>query len=79
MFGRIVVALLLAAVVVAVVARQSSGAGHEGVYVVRPTDTLWAIAVRQYAGDPRDGVWRLERRNHLHGSLLRPGQRLVLP
>jgi hypothetical protein len=46
---------------------------------VRPADTLWSIALAHYGGDPRAGVWKVERRNHLHGALLRPGQRLVLP
>jgi LysM repeat protein len=80
MFGRAILFALLAAVLVSVViARPSTGAGRERSYVVRPTDTLWSIAGRTYAGDPRDGVWRLQQRNHLHGTLLRPGQRLVLP
>ena len=32
-----------------------------------------------YAGDPREGIWQLQRRNHLRGTTLVPGQRLVLP
>jgi LysM repeat protein len=46
---------------------------------VRPADTLWSIAARYYDGDPREGVWQLQQRNHLTGTLVRPGQRLVLP
>jgi LysM repeat protein len=46
---------------------------------VRPADTLWSIASSHYGGDPRAAVWRLERRNHLSGTTLVPGQRLVLP
>ena len=79
MFGRIVLVLLVLAVAVAVVARPSSGSSPERVYVVKPTDTLWSIAARHYAGDPREGVWELQERNDLTGTLLRPGQRLVLP
>ncbi|HEY3018227.1 MAG TPA: LysM peptidoglycan-binding domain-containing protein [Gaiellaceae bacterium] len=48
-------------------------------YVVKPTDTLWSIAAAHYAGDPREGIWELQRRNHLHGTILVAGQRLVLP
>jgi LysM repeat protein len=78
-FGRILIAAALVALVVATIARTSSGAGHERVYVVRPGDTLWTIAARSYAGDPREGVWRIGRRNHLDDTLIRPGERLVLP
>jgi LysM repeat protein len=46
---------------------------------VKPTDTLWSIATRTYGGDVREGIWKLEQRNHLASALLRPGQRLVLP
>jgi hypothetical protein len=65
--------------ILAVIVRPSTGAGPERVYVVRPYDTLWSIVSRTYAGDPRQGVWELERRNRLRSALLRPGQRLVLP
>jgi hypothetical protein len=79
MFARIVVIIALLTVAVAWGARSSHSAGHEQVYVVRAGDTLWSIASTHYAGDPRDGIYRLERRNHLGGALLRPGERLVLP
>jgi len=46
---------------------------------VKPTDTLWSIAATHYAGDPRQGIWELQQRNHLHSTTLVPGQRLVLP
>jgi hypothetical protein len=46
---------------------------------VRPGDTLWTIAVKHYAGDPRDAIFRIDRRNHLGSSVLVPGERLVLP
>jgi LysM repeat protein len=48
-------------------------------YVVQPADTLWSIAAKHYAGDPREGIWELQQRNHLRGTTLVPGQRLVLP
>ncbi|PWU21121.1 MAG: peptidoglycan-binding protein [Candidatus Rokuibacteriota bacterium] len=63
----------------ALAARPSGGAGREQVYVVRPYDTLWSIASSHYAGDPREGVWRIEHRNHLVDALIRAGQRIVLP
>ena len=72
-----IVALLT--LVVAWGARRSDGAGREQVCVVRAGDTLWPIAATHYGGDPREAVWRLEDRNHLAGSLVRPGQRLRLP
>ena len=79
MFVKLLGLALLAVVVAAVVTRQSAGGGREQTYVVRPYDTLWSIAAHHYPGDPRDGVWRLEHRNHLLGALITPGMRLVLP
>jgi hypothetical protein len=79
MFARIVVAVALLAVAVAWGARRSDGAGQGQVYVVRNGDTLWTIAATHYGGDPREGVWRVQDRNHLRGALVRPGQRLLLP
>jgi LysM repeat protein len=79
MFGKLVIVLAVAALAVGLVARSSHGAGPERTYVVQPTDTLWAIAARSYAGDVREGVWKLEQRNHLRSATLTPGQVLVLP
>ena len=80
MFAKILLAAVAVALTVGLVAARSShGAGPERTYVVRPADTLWSIAAKTYAGDPRQGVWELERRNHLGSDVLRPGQRLVLP
>ena len=79
MFGKLTLLLVVAMVLVAVVARTSSGHGPERTYVVRPHDTLWSIATRFYGGDPREGVWRIERRNRIEDALLTPGQRLVIP
>jgi nucleoid-associated protein YgaU len=79
MFGKLVLVLALAALAVGLAARSSHGAGPERSYVVRPTDTLWSIATRTYAGDAREGVWKLEQRNHLRSSTLRPGQVLRIP
>jgi LysM repeat protein len=79
MFGKLLILVALAALAVGFAARSSHGAGPERTYVVRPTDTLWTIAERTYAGDVREGVWRLEQRNHLASATLVPGQRLVVP
>jgi len=79
MFVKLLVLLVLAALAVGIVAHSSHGAGPERTYVVRPADTLWSIAARAYGGDPREGVWALEQRNHLRSATLEPGQRLVLP
>jgi LysM repeat protein len=79
MFPRLVFLLLAVSLVVGVVARPSGSAGKPVRYVVKPTDTLWSIASAHYAGDPRQGIWKLQKRNHLHGTTLVPGQLLVLP
>jgi LysM repeat protein len=78
-FVRIVILVSIAAFGVAVVARQSTGAGPEHAYLVRPGDTLWSIAVGHYGGDPRQAVWNIQHRNHLTGTAIQPGQRITLP
>ena len=79
MFAKLLGLLLVAAVIAVIAARQSSGAGHPQLYVVQPADTLWSIAARHYAGDPREGIWKLEHANHLTSPTIRPGQRIRLP
>ena len=79
MFVRVAVCTALLALALSFAARPSGGAGREHVYVVRPYDTLWAIASAHYAGDPREAIWKIERRNGLPGAAIRAGQRLVLP
>jgi len=79
MFPRLLILLLAISLLVGIVARPSGGAGKPVRYVVKPTDTLWSIATRHYAGDPREGIWKLQQRNRLEGTTLVPGQRLVLP
>jgi hypothetical protein len=79
MFAKVLVLAVAALIAWAIVARTSQGAERERVYVVRPYDTLWSIAERSGGGDPRGLVWRIERRNHLHGSALVPGERLLVP
>ena len=77
MFGRVVLLLVAAALAVTVAARRSSGAAPVERYVVR--HTLWSIAAAHYAGDPREAIWSIERRNRLPGPSIQPGERLVLP
>jgi LysM repeat protein len=79
MFGKILLISALALIAWAIVARASHGAGPEVRYTVQPGDTLWGIAASRYPGDPRDAIYRIDHRNHLGGSVIVPGQRLVLP
>lgn len=79
MFARILVLALVVAVAWAVVARASTAAEPERAYLVKPGDTLWSIASARYGGDPRSGVWKIERRNGLAGRPLVAGRRIVLP
>jgi LysM repeat protein len=79
MFVRVLMLVLVGVVLWAVFARSSAADGPERRYVVRPADTLWAIAERNYAGDPRAAVWELQRRNDLSSTTIAPGQVLVLP
>jgi LysM repeat protein len=79
MFGKLLILVCVAAVAVGLAARGSSGAGPKRTYVVRPGDTLWSVAQRAYAGDPRQGVWKLQQRNHLASTTIVPGEKLVLP
>lgn len=48
--------------------------------VVQPGDTLWSIATGVAGtGDVRDVVARIQQLNHLHGTVLVPGQVVELP
>jgi len=79
MFARAVVILTIATIAWAGFVRSSEGAAPERTHVVQPGDTLWAIAIEHYGGDPREAVWKLQRRNGLASTLLQPGVELVLP
>src|SRR3989449_8652253 len=78
MFPRLLVLLLTVSLVVGVVARPSGGAGKPVRNVVKPTDTLWPLATAHYSGDPLQGVWELQLRNHLPRTTIVAGPRLVL-
>jgi LysM repeat protein len=80
MFARIALIVLVATFLGwSVTTRTVESAGQRQTYVVEPGDTLWSIAASRYAGDPREGVWKLQQRNHLLGTTISPGQKLVLP
>jgi nucleoid-associated protein YgaU len=79
MFGKLLILLCVAALAVGYAARGSAGAGPRQTYIVRAGDTLWTIAAHTYAGDPRQGVWLLQQRNHLATATISPGEKLVLP
>ena len=80
MFARIALIVLVATFLGwSVATRSVESAGKAQVYVVQPDDTLWSIASARYAGDTREGVWELQQRNHLLGTTISPGQKLVLP
>jgi len=79
MFGKFLILLCVAVLAVGLAARGSNGAGPKRTYVVKPGDTLWSVAERTYSGDPRQGVWELQRRNHLPSPTIVPGEKLVVP
>ena len=79
MFGKLLILLCALALAVGLAARSSNGAGPKRIYVVRAGDTLWSVAQRTYPGDPREGVWKIEQRNHLVSATIVPGEKLVVP
>jgi hypothetical protein len=79
MFARAAVVVLVLTLAWAVVARAGSAAGPEQTHIVKPGETLWSIAAARYAGDPREGIWKIQQRNGLKNGAVRSGQRLVLP
>jgi len=80
MFVRIAfITLLVMALAWSVMTRVSEATGSSQPYRVQAGDTLWSIAVRRYSGDPRQGVWVIQRANGLGRSTLTPGQTLRLP
>ena len=77
--GRILLAALAILLLWALFAGETDASGPERHYRVKPGDTLWSIAERTFAGDPREGVWELRERNELDSATIVPGQMLVLP
>jgi nucleoid-associated protein YgaU len=79
MFVRIGIVLLAAVLLWAMFVRDTGASGTPIRYRVRAGDSLWGIASERYAGDPRKGVWTIERANRLSGATIVPGQVLRLP
>jgi len=77
--GRILLLALAVLLIWAFFAGESGAGGPERSYRVKPGDTLWSIAERTYAGDPREGVGELRERNGLDSTTITPGQVLVVP
>jgi LysM domain len=63
------------------VGSKSSAPAASRVYVVKPGDTVWRIALSVVGpgGDPRPVVDRLIALNHVRGGVIVPGERLSLP
>ena len=76
---RVTLLALTVLVLWALFAQDSEASGPARHYIVQPGDTLWSIAVAEYGGDPREAIWKIERRNHLRSASIAAGQRLVLP
>ena len=79
MFAKATILALAALLVWSVAARPSGAHGRKAVYRVKAYDTLWTIAAARYPGDVRDGIWQIQKTNHLGGAAIRPGEVLVLP
>jgi LysM repeat protein len=79
MFVRILLIVGMAVLVWSAIARSSNAHGAKQVVTVRAYETLWSIAQQHYGGDVRDGIWQLEKANHLRSADVRVGQTLVLP
>ena len=80
MFPKALILVTVIGLAVGVFARPSGGAGRAQVYVVRPTDTLWAIAAERYPNaDVRQKVDEIERTNGLSSPVIQPGESLRVP
>jgi nucleoid-associated protein YgaU len=76
---RVGLVVLAALCLWALFAGEGGAGGPERHYRVKAGDTLWSIAERTFAGDPREGVWELRKRNALGSATIVPGQMLVVP
>jgi LysM repeat protein len=79
MFGRVVIVVLVAVLMWAVLARDTGAGPKPRHHTVVAGETLWSIAAARYGGDPRAGVWKLQRANGLDDPTIAPGQRLLVP
>ena len=76
-----VTCLVIWAVTQAVPAESAEGIARTDVVVVQPGDTLWSIAKRVggEARDPRVVIEQIRNMNDIEGSVIWPGQQLVVP
>ncbi len=84
MFAKSIILKTLALAAIAllvwsVAARPSGAHGPRVTYRVKAYDTLWTIANAHYGGDVRNAIWQIQRANHLNGTTISPGERLLLP
>lgn len=77
-WGR-VIALALALLVITGRLAYGSGPVASDTVVVAPGDTVWSIAARRFAGDPRPHVEEILAANHLETPIVKPGQSLRIP
>ena len=84
--GRVVVLIFLSLITAglgALVATSSGAAGtgaEAPVTVVRPNDTLWRIATREFPDrDPFEAIDAIRRLNGINDYTVRPGEELRLP
>ena len=77
--ARAFVLAAIALVAWSIVARPSGAHGPRIAYRVKAYDTLWTIAEAHYGGDVRNGVWEIQQANHLAGTTIVPGEKLILP
>jgi predicted Zn-dependent protease len=78
-FWKIIALAACVVLVWSATARSSQAHGPRQVVTVQPYQTLWTIAQAHTGGDVRAEIWRIEQANHLAGSEITPGQRLILP
>ena len=70
-FARILALLVAVLFLWALFAGEGGAGGRERHYRVKAGDTLWSIAERTWAGDPRVGVWEL-REDYVDAELGMP-------
>jgi len=77
----ILIGMILAASLLVMTSVRAEAPQAVAEYVVQPGDTLWEIAggVATPGSDLRETVMSVKELNHLAGSMLHPGQVLLVP